>query len=104
MMRAGILPFTLLVIAAIAASEKASQKATAVNDREESEKQLEESEPLAQYILELFRRGLELGAGQPPEQLANNGLILIRGALFRRVLLHGIANATVISMWISGAL
>ena len=54
---------------------------------------------LAQYIFELFRRSLDVGAEQPPNQLANNGLLLVRGAKFRRVR-DGISNEAVDFMWI----
>ena len=48
----------------------------------------EEAELLAKHIYELFRRNLnwaQLGAGQTLKTFDQNGLLLIRGAKFRRV-------------------
>lgn len=69
-----------LAISSKAESKQVSKISGAVKSGD-----MEEGEPLAAAIFELFRRDLEDGAGQPSKRLENNGLLLIRDAKFRTV-------------------
>ena len=75
-----VLCLILLTIAAIYKSVQGFQSSGATTKVE-----LESEEPLAKAIFELFRRDLEVGAGQPSKRLENNELKLIRGAKFRTI-------------------
>ena len=69
-----------IAIASIADPEQVFNTSGAVKSGD-----VEEGEPFAAAIFELFRRDLEAGDGQSSKQLENNGLLLIRGAKFRTV-------------------
>ena len=90
MKAARTLPLMLLSITAIVQSSIGWWNARPVNNLDLRVE--DEDDPLAQYIFELFSRSLEVGAEQPPNQLANNNLLLIRGAKFRTVINDCISN------------
>lgn len=75
-----VLYFTLLAAAAVAKPEVSTNSTRAKNEREKVE-----SESLAEYISKLFRRNLQVTAGQTPMALDEKGLVLIRGTKFRTV-------------------
>lgn len=70
----------VLTFAFIAGFEKAF--ATGQRDTNETE----ESEHLAGFLFEQFRRGLATGGGLQSKRIENNGLLVIRGIKFRTVL------------------
>ena len=91
MKAARVLLLMLFSIAAIVQSLVAWRNARAVNGIDLPVE--DDDDSLAQYIFELFRRGLEVGVEEPQNQIADNGLLLIRGAKFRTVS-DGIGSAT----------
>ena len=78
-----VIYFMQLVLAAIA--ERDNFTNLTINANAINERKMEEGEPLAMDISDLFRRNLQVGAGQTPKTLDQNKLLLIRGAKFRTV-------------------
>lgn len=68
-----------LLFGAIAVAESANVS------RNVSENEMKSSEPLAEYVFELFRRSIEVGAGKSPKELENSGILLVHGSEFRQV-------------------